>query len=76
MRQLIAEVDNASRPRDRVKGFRSYPSKRGHRFANDNELTFDGGSDETVLLVFPKTKVQRCSLDRIAGCRGLRTTRI
>src|SRR5206468_2441669 len=57
MGQLIAEVDNPSRSCDRLKGFRGDPSKRGHRFANDNELPFDGGADETVPLVILKTKV-------------------
>ena len=42
VRQLIAEVDDSSRMGNGVESFRCDTGERRYRFADDDELTFDG----------------------------------
>ncbi len=67
MGQLVAEINDATRPRDCIEHLRRNPGKRRHSLTDDNELPLDRGPNETILLVAMKIKMLSCVLD------GLRT---
>src|SRR6185436_13334876 len=55
--QLVAEVNDAPRPRNCLKNCRRDPSERCYGFADENELPLDGGPNQTIFLVALKCEV-------------------
>ena len=49
--QLVAKVNDATRPRNCPENCWRDPGKRRRGLADDNELPLDGGANETILLV-------------------------
>ena len=75
VRQLVAEINDATSPRNRSENGWRDPGKRRHSLANDNELPLDGGANS---LGIPedrdpesrfglRRRIQRYRRDRPAG---------